>query len=35
MVSHLVAVDQMDELLTFMMHQYLEVEDSTDNSLLD
>jgi hypothetical protein len=33
--AHLVAVDQLDEFLTFMMHQHLKVEDLTDNSLLD
>jgi hypothetical protein len=33
--AHLVAVDQVDEFLTLMTHQYLEVEDLMDNNLLD
>jgi hypothetical protein len=31
--AHLVAMDQMDEFLTFMMQQYLEVEDLINNLL--
>jgi hypothetical protein len=33
--AHLVAMDQMDEFLKIMMHQYREVEDLTDINLLD